>query len=167
MDRVFDGRVFAVEAGLHRYPDGTEHHVAIVRHRPSVVIIPLLDDGRVLLVEQYRPSLERRLWELPAGSTEPDERADGAAIRECAEETGHVPSRVERLAALYPAPGFCDEQLIFFRATGLSRLEPGSSFRPDADEDIEVRPVTLADARAMLARGEIVDLKTAYGLSLA
>jgi ADP-ribose pyrophosphatase len=167
MERVYDGRVFAVEVGRQRFPDGSEHDVAIVRHRPSVVVIPVLDDGRVLLVRQYRPSVDRELWELPAGSLDSDEAAEAAAVRECAEETGYVPTTVTRLAGLYPAPGFCDEELIFFQVRGLSPVKPGSPYHADEDEDILVQPFSMEDARHMVAVGEIVDLKTAYGLTLA
>jgi ADP-ribose pyrophosphatase len=166
MTRVYAGRVFAVEVGQQRFPDGSTHDVEIVRHRPSVVIAPMLDDGQVVLIRQFRPSLNRMLWELPAGSIDPDEGFEAAAVRECAEETGLVPQSVERLAAHHPAPGFCDELLVFFRATGLSPAGADSPYRPDDDENIETRAVTLAEARAMVARGEIEDLKTAFGLTL-
>lgn len=167
MTRVYEGRVFSVDVGRQRFPNGTEHEVAIVRHRPSVVVIPVLDDGRIVLIRQFRPSLNRVLWELPAGSIDPEEALEDAAIRECAEETRLVAARVERLAAHYPAPGFCDELLVFFRATGLVAAGPASPYRADDDEDIETRPFTVAEARAMVARGEIEDLKTAFGLTLA
>ena len=167
MDRVYEGRVFAVEVGQVTFPNGSRHDVAIVRHRPSVVLLPVLDDGRIVLIQQYRPSVGRRLWELPAGSLDPDESLEEAARRECAEETRLVPSTIERLAALYPAPGFCDEQLVFFRVSGMQAVGPDSPYQPDEDEFIETRMCTVAEARTMLAQGEIEDLKTAYGLSLA
>ena len=167
MQRVYEGRVFAVEVGQRRFPNGAEHEIAVVRHRPSVVILPVLDDGRILLIRQYRASVDRMMWELPAGSIDPDEPLESAAIRECAEETRRIPSHVDRLAALYPAPGFCDELLVFFRASSFTEAGPDSPFHADADEDISTRAVTLAEARAMVARGEIEDLKTAFGLTLA
>ncbi len=167
MERVYEGRVFAVEVGRRRFPNGSEHDVAVVRHRPSVVLVPMLDDGRVLLIRQYRPSVDRTLWELPAGSMDPGEALERAAVRECAEETGLVPGVVERLAGLYPAPGFCDEMLVFFRVSSLTEAGPDSPYHADEDEDIETRAFTLAEARAMVARGQIEDLKTAYGLTLA
>jgi hypothetical protein len=77
-----------------------------------------------------------------------------------------VPRHLERLCALYPAPGFCDEELIFFRVSDLRPPPPGSPHHPDEDEDITTRTVTVAEARAMLERGAIVDLKTAYALTL-
>lgn len=166
MVRVYESRVFSVEVGRERFPNGAEHEVTVVRHRPSVVLVPVLEDGRVLLIRQYRPSIRRVLWELPAGSTDPDEAVEHAAVRECAEETGLVPGVVERLAALYPAPGFCDELLVFFRAAALTATGPDSPYHADADEDIETRAFALPEALAMVASGEIEDLKTAYGLSL-
>jgi ADP-ribose pyrophosphatase len=166
MRRVFEGRVFSVEVGQKAFPNGSVHDVALVRHRPSVVLLPMMDDGRVLLIRQYRPSVERVLWELPAGSTYEGEVLEQGAIRECAEETGYVPGSVERLVALYPAPGFCDELLVFFRVTSLRPIGPDSPYRPDADEDIETRAVTIVEAKAMVADGQIEDLKTAYGLTL-
>ena len=77
-----------------------------------------------------------------------------------------MPHRVERVRGLYAAPGFCDEQLIFFRVSDLRKPPPDSPHKPDDDEDITARTVPVAEARAMLERGEIVDLKTAYALTL-
>ncbi len=166
MPIVFKGRVFAVEVERRRFPNGQEHEVAIVRHNPSVVLIPIQDDGRVILIRQYRASLDRMMWEIPAGRVDDGEDPDAAAARECEEEIGLVPGTLERIRGLYPTPGFCDEELIFYRASNLRRPAPDSRHKPDADEDIEAAAVTLDEARAMVERGEIIDLKTAYGLSL-
>jgi len=154
---VFRGRVFSVEV---------EKGIETVRHSPSVVLIPLPDPNHVVLIKQFRPSIGRDLWELPAGGIEPGESADAAAARECEEEIGQVPGRLERLASLYPTPGYCDEEMILFRATELHPPPPDSPHKPDDDEDIEARTVTVAEARMMVARGEIVDMKTAYALTL-
>jgi ADP-ribose pyrophosphatase len=166
MTIVYKGRVFSVEVGRRRFPNGQEHEVAIVRHPPSVVLIPVQDDGRVVLIRQYRPSIDRELWEMPAGSLDPGEHAEEAAARECEEEIGLVPQTVERLQALFPTPGYCDEELMFFRVSGLRPPASDSPHRPDEDEDIHPQPFTVEEARAMVARGEIRDLKTAYALTL-
>ena len=166
MPFVFKSRVFSVEVGKKRFPNGREHEVAIVRHPPSVVLIPLEDDGRVVVIKQYRAPIDRETWEFPAGSLDPDESAEAAARRECEEEIGRVPQRVERLAALFPTPGYCDEQMIFFRLSDLWQPPADSPHKPDEDEDIEARSVTVDEARTMVARGEIIDLKTAYALTL-
>jgi ADP-ribose pyrophosphatase len=158
--------VFSVEVEQHRFPDGREHEVAIVRHPPSVVLIPIADDGCVILIRQYRASIAREMWELPAGSVDEGESSDEAARRECEEEIGLVPAQVERLHGLYPTPGFCDEELIFYRVSDLREPPADSPHRPDEDEDIQAVPMTIDEARAMVERGEIIDLKTAYGLTL-
>jgi ADP-ribose pyrophosphatase len=166
MTIVFKGRVFSVETGERRFPDGGTHRVEIVRHAPSVVLIPVESDGRVVIIKQYRAPLDRETWEFPAGSVNVGETFEEAARRECEEELGRAPHVLQRLVGLYPAPGFCDEQLIFFRVSELRAPAPDSPHKPDEDEVIEPRTIGVADARAMVARGEIVDLKTAYALTL-
>lgn len=166
MTVVYEGRVFSVEVGMRTFPDGRTHAVEIVRHAPSVVLVPIEADGRVVIIRQYRAPLDGQTWEFPAGRVDDGESAEDAARRECEEEIGRVPHQLERIRGLYPAPGFCDEQLIFFRVRDLRAPAPDSPHRPDPDEDIETRSVTAAEARAMVERGEIVDLKTAYALTL-
>ena len=166
MTTVFKGRVFSVETGTRRFPNGQEHDVEIVRHRPCVVLIPVEDDGRIVLVRQYRAPIDRETWELPAGSIDAGEPAEAAARRECEEETGRAPHRLERLGAWFPTPGYCDEEMIFFRVSDLRDPAPGSAHHADEDEHITTTLVTVDEARAMARRGEIVDLKTAYALTL-
>jgi 8-oxo-dGTP pyrophosphatase MutT (NUDIX family) len=166
MPIVYEGRVFSVEVDRRRFPNGTEHEVAVVRHPPSVVLIPMKDRDHVILIRQYRPAVARDLWELPAGSLDPGETAESAAVRECEEEIRLVPGRVERIRGLFPTPGFCDEELIFFRVSDLRRPPPDSPHKPDDDEDIHSEVVAVADAKAMVERGDIIDLKTAYGITL-
>lgn len=166
MPIVFKGRVFSVEVDQRRFPDGREHEVAIVRHSPSVVIIPMRDDGQVILIRQYRASVDRELWEVPAGRVDTGESPEDAVVRECEEEIGLVPRRLQRIRGLYPAPGFCDEELIFFRVSDLVPPPANSPHKPDEDEDIYVQPHSVAAARAMVTSGQIIDLKTAYALTL-
>jgi ADP-ribose pyrophosphatase len=163
---VYTGRVFAVEVEAVRLRSGREFRVEIVRHRPSVVLLPMQSDDRVILVRQYRHPIGRETWELPAGGLDAGESAESAAARECEEEIALVPGRVERLGAFFPAPGFCDEELIFFRLSDLRAPSPDSSHKPDEDEDLLAEVFSVSEAKRMVARGEIVDLKTAYGLTL-
>ena len=165
MPIVYKGRVFSVEVEHARFPNGTEHDVEIVRHAPCVVLIPLQHDGRVVLIRQYRHSVKRDLWELPAGGINAGESPEAAAARECEEEIGLVPGRIERIAGLLPSPGYCDEEMFFFRVSELRAPAADSAHKPDDDEDIAVHPVTVEEARRMVARGDIVDLKTAYALT--
>jgi ADP-ribose pyrophosphatase len=166
MPTVYHGRTFSVEVDRVRFPNGSEHEMEIVRHPPSVVLLPMQDSEHVILIRQYRASIRRELWELPAGNLEPGETPDAAAERECEEEIGLVPGRIERLRGLFPTPGFCDEELIFFRVSSLRPPDPERRRKPDDDEDIQAVTCTIEEAKAMAARGEIIDLKTAYGLTL-
>ncbi len=163
---VYTGRVFSVEVETTRLPSGGDHEMAIVRHPPSVVLIPMQDADHVILIRQYRHSLRREIWELPAGSVNPGESAESAAKRECEEEIELAPHGIESLGGLYPTPGYCDEEMIFFRVWDLRPPPPDSTHKRDEDEDIHARTFTIADAKAMVARGEIIDLKTAYALTL-
>src|ERR1700739_3481022 len=119
-------RVFAVDVEQVPSPDGSgkTHEIATIRHAPCVILIPILDDGRVVLIRQYRHSVKRVLWELPAGSIDPGEDPDVAAARECEEETKRARSHVEKLATMFPAPGYCDEEMMFYRVTGLHEPPP-------------------------------------------
>ena len=166
MSIVYQGRVFSVEVDRIRFPNGGEHEVAAVRHSPSVALIPMKDEDQVILIRQFRPVIGRELRELPAGTADPGESPEAAAVRECEEEIGLVPGKIERLGGFFSAPGFCDEELIFFRVTELQAPPPDSPHEPDDDEDIRPDVFTIAEAKAMAARGEIIDLKTAYGLTL-
>ena len=164
---VYQGRIVNVTLDRVRLPHGPEVDMEVVRHRGSVVLLPMPDPNHVILVKQYRYAIDRWIWELPAGCLEPGEEPDAAAARECEEEVGLVPRRVERLAALHPSPGYCDEQMIFYRLSGLERPAAGAiPAEKDEDESFEVRSYSVAEARALARRGGIVDLKTAFGLTL-
>jgi len=163
-ERIFDGRVFAIDRDRVRMPNGREVVVDVVRHPRSVVLIPVPEPGHVVLIRQFRYAVNKYLWELPAGSVDPGEEPEAAAKRECHEEIGQLPDTVVRLAALLPTPGYCDEEMIFFRVSGLS--VPDEAAALDEDEDIEPRTFTIADAREMVRRGEITDMKTVVGLTL-
>lgn len=166
MSLIFEGRVFSVERSDVEFPDGRSRTIEVVRHPPSVVLLPMLDDGRIMLIRQFRASIQRMLWEIPAGSVDAGETAEAAAARECEEEIGLVPRVVERLGSFYPTPGFCDEELVFFRVSQLEAPPPDSTQRPDEDEDIKAHAFTVDQAKAMVGRGDIIDLKTAYALTL-
>jgi ADP-ribose pyrophosphatase len=163
---VYTSRVFTVEEETITLPGGHQSQLAIVRHRPSVVLIPIQNDGRIVMIRQYRHALKREIWELPAGNVNDGEAPAAAAARECEEEIGQMPTRVERLGSFYPTPGYCDEEMIFFRVSGLQAPAPDSPHKPDDDEEITTQVMAPADAVAMVARGEIIDLKTAYALTL-
>lgn len=161
---AFHGRIFDVHVDRVRFPNGNEVSVEIVRHPRSVVLIPMPDPSRVVLVKQYRYPVDRWLWELPAGSLDPGEEPEAAARRECHEEIGQVPRRIALLGRFFPTPGFCDEEMWLYRLDGLDA--PTAEAQLDEDEIIEPRTFSLAEVRGMIARGEIADMKTVVGLSL-
>ena len=162
--QVFEGKVFSVVRDVVKLPHGPTVTLDLVRHPPSVVILPVPEPGQVVLIRQYRHAVRKWLWEAPAGSVDPGESPEAAASRECHEEIGLLPETVVRLGAMFPTPGYCDEEMIFFRVSGLGESDTPAA--ADEDEDIEARTFTLGDARDMVRRGEIVDMKTVVGLTL-
>ena len=163
-ERAFTGKVFNIDRDRVRMRNGREVTVDVVRHSKSVVLIPVPEPGHVTLVRQYRYAVNSLLWELPAGSVDPGETPEQAARRECHEEIGLVPATIVRVSAMFPTPGYCDEQMIFFRLSGLETTDEQAHV--DEDEDIEARTFELREAREMIRRGEIVDMKTIVGLGL-
>jgi ADP-ribose pyrophosphatase len=163
--KVFEGRIFTVQVETLTLPKGGRFDAEIIRHPGSVVLVPVTDEGRIILVRQYRPAIGQWAWELPAGSLKHGEDPEKAAVRECHEEIGLIPSRLERLGLLYPTPGYCDEEMNFYRLTGLrAPAENDAAAQPDEDEDIESKAFTVDEIRSMIASGEIIDMKTVVAL---
>lgn len=164
---VFSGRIFSIHADRVRLPNGHEATMEVVRHAGSVVLLPMPDADHIMLVKQYRYAIDRWIWELAAGSLDPGESAEAGAARECQEEIGLVAGCIERLGALFPTPGYCDEIMNFFRLTELARPPAGAPpAHHDPDEDLRVRTFAIDEVRRLIRRGEIIDLKTVGGLAL-
>lgn len=132
----------------------------IIVHPGAVTIIPLLDDGRVCLIRNFRAAVNETLIELPAGTLEPQEPPLGTAIRELAEETGYRAKHVEKIHEFYMSPGIMNERMHLFVATGLTLGETNL----DEGEQIEVQPTEWTEAMAMVDDGRIQDAKTLVGL---
>jgi len=164
---IFEGRVFTVRVETIDLPKGGVLQAEIVRHPGSVVIVPVNAQNEIVLVRQYRPAIGRWAWELPAGTLKPGEDVERAARRECQEEIAQIPSRLERLGSFFPTPGYCDEEMTFFSASGLREPGPGDEeAHQDEDEDIEVRAFGRDALQALIASGAVIDMKTIAGLSL-
>ncbi len=163
---VHKGRIIQVEVDVVKLPSGHTVDMEIVRHPGSVVLIPIPAPGSIILIRQYCYPIDRWIWELPAGSLKKGEDPARAAARECEEEIGLVPLSVRRMRSFYPTPGFCDEEMIFFRCTDLQQPGPDSTAQKDEDEELEPKTFSVEDARRLVVEGEIVDLKTAIGLTL-
>lgn len=166
-ERVYSGRIISVDLDSVRFPDGSIGQLEMIRHPGASAVVPLLgdptDDPEVLLIRQYRYAAEAFLYEVPAGRLDPGETPEMCAHRELREETGYTATRVERLFTMFTTPGFTDEKIHLFLATGLT---PGASAR-EADEFMELVPTRLSAALAMIERGEIQDAKTALALLYA
>jgi ADP-ribose pyrophosphatase len=164
---VYKGRVFNITVDRVRYSDGREVKMECVRHPGSVVLLPMPAPDRVVLVRQYRYVVDRWLWELPAGTLEPHESHEAAALRECHEEIGRIAGTAQKLLSLFPSPGFSDEEMHFFLLTDLRDRRPDEpEAHQDPDEILNVKEFSVHDIREMVKSGEIADMKTAVGITL-
>jgi len=166
-DVIYTGRVFNITVDQVAYPDGRIVKMECVRHRGSVVLLPMTAPDRILLVRQYRYVVDRWLWELPAGTLDPNETVEAAALRECHEEVGKIAGHAQKLLSLFPSPGFCDEEMNFFLLTDLRDRLPGEAeAHQDPDEILNVKEFSVKDVREMVRVGEIEDMKTVVGIGL-
>ena len=157
---VYDGRVIRVKLDRVVEPGGVEAIREVVEHHGSVVVIPRLPNGRIVLVRQFRYPAGKPMWELVAGSMEPGEGIIRAARRELQEETGYRAGRLKRLFSFYPSPGFLSEQMHLVEAHDLKL----SQANPEDDERIEVREFSRAEIDKLLRQKKIIDGKTLAGL---
>jgi ADP-ribose pyrophosphatase len=165
-EEIYRGRIFTLVRDRVRLPKGIETTLEVVRHPGAVVLLPMPDAGHVILVKQYRYAVDQWVWELAAGTLKPGEDPEAGAVRECEEETGLAAGRTEFLGAFYPTPGYCDEKMNLFKLTELAPPAGRPAASQDDDEDVRASTFALDEVRAMIGRGEIVDLKTVAGISL-
>ncbi len=159
---VYTGRRVSVAIDTFTAPDGTTIRRDFIMHPGAVVILPVLDADRVVLLRNHRWVVGETLWEVPAGTREPDEPLEDCARRELKEETGYTAATWTYLGFLYASPGVMDEKLHLFVAEGLT---PGA-MAPEADEQLEPVTVRLDEAVRMCLSGEIRDAKTIASLLL-
>jgi ADP-ribose pyrophosphatase len=159
---VHVGRKIKVAIDTQTKADGTVIRRDMIFHPGAVVILPVLDRDHVVLLRNHRPVIEETLWEVPAGTREPDEPIEDCARRELLEETGYQAANWRGLGYLYASPGVLDEKLHLFVAENLT---PGT-MRPEADEDLEPVTVKFDEAIRMCLAGEIKDAKTITSLLL-
>ena len=163
--RQYTGRVISLDVDEVRFPDGSVGSLEMVRHPGASAIVPLLGspddaDPELVLIRQYRYAADGYLYEIPAGRLDAGESPVDCARRELMEETGYRASEVQPLFTMFTTPGFTDEKIHLFLATG---LEAGAHQR-EADEFLELVPTRLSRALSMIERGEIQDAKTALAL---
>ncbi len=166
--RLYEGKIFKLDLDRIRFPDGSEGEMAVVRHPGASAIVPILSDPGgadpdLLLLRQYRYAGGGYLYEIPAGRLDPGEKPIDCAHRELKEETGCTAESVKKMCAPLMTPGFADERIHIFLASGLTR---GDAAR-EADEFAEVQVVKLSRALVMIEQGEIEDAKSIIGILFA
>ena len=159
-DMLYQGRIFDITREQHRMPDGRESTFEFLRHPGGCAVLPVMADGRLLLIRQFRPSIGDYVCEIPAGRLEFDEDPATCVRRELIEEAGYHAVHLESLGFIYSSIGFCDEKIYLFVATDLEQTE--TALEPD--EYIEPLVVDLDTALAMIAAGEVPDAKTQTAL---
>jgi ADP-ribose pyrophosphatase len=165
-ETVFRGVIFSVGHATFATAAGSEFDRDVVRHPGAVAVVPVTEEGEVVLLRQYRPAVERFILEVPAGTRDVDgEPPDETARRELAEEAGYDAGQLEFLAEILNTPGFCDESTRLYLATALA---PVPSRRHGVEEEtLTVERVALAAFDALVDAGEVVDAQTILGVGLA
>lgn len=166
--RVWQWKFLDAHVDRVRFPDGSEGEQMLIHHPGASAVVPFVsdpndDDPEVLLIHQYRYATGGELWEIPAGRLEPGEAPIDCARRELLEETGCTCETLEPMTFLWTTPGFTDERIHLFRASGLTR----GGTAHEADEFIEVVSRPLSHVLGMIRRGEITDAKTMVGVLCA
>jgi ADP-ribose pyrophosphatase len=166
--RVYTGKIISLDVDTVRFPDGSVGELEMIRHPGASAVVPFLSDPRgedpqVLLIRQYRYAADGYLYEIPAGRLDQGEDPRDCALRELKEETGCTAEQMDHLYTIYTTPGFTDEKIHIFMATGLVAGET----KHEADEFLDLHPMLLSRALEMIEAGEIQDAKTALGLLFA
>jgi ADP-ribose pyrophosphatase len=159
---LYNGKIFNVVLEKVTLPNGVVKDREIVRHPGASAMVPLLDDGSVVLIKQYRHAVGQFVWEIPAGTLEPGEAPLECAQRELVEEIGYEAAAFDKLTEIWPAPGYTDEHIHIFLSTGLTKADQNL----EDDEVIETRPTPLNECLEMIKTSEIQDGKTIIGLLL-
>lgn len=159
---IFQGKVISLKVDDVSLPNGKVAKREIVNHPGAVAIIPITDDGKLVLVEQYRKALERSIVEIPAGKIDPGEEPEKTARRELEEETGYGCEQLTYLQTFATSPGFADEIIHLYVASKLYKVEDKAAL--DEDEFVSLMEVTVEEAEQMVKNQQIYDAKTAFAV---
>jgi len=159
-EMVYQGRVFGLRRDEVVEPSGVRATREVITHPGSVVVLPVLPDGRIVMIRQYRHATRQYLWELVAGRKEPEETPKEGAARELLEETGYQAKRFKVFLDVFPTPGFLEERMYLLLAEGLTAGEA----QPEEDEKIEVRAYRVNELKKMIKSGRLRDAKSVAGI---
>ena len=160
---LYQGRVFKLIRENATLDNGVTTDMEFVEHPGATAIIPMLNESRIILLKQYRHALRKYIWEIPAGTIDPQESVINCAKRELIEETGYSAEQWQKLGEMTPVPGYSDERIHIYLATDL--LPAGQNL--DRDEIINVHEIEISEAMEMVNAGKIQDAKSITGLFLA
>jgi ADP-ribose pyrophosphatase len=153
---LYHGRILDLAREVHHMPDNREARFEIIQHPGGAAALPILENGRLLLIRQFRPAAQDFIYEIPAGRLEVGEDAAGCIERELEEEIGYRPGRLKPLGYVYSSVGFCNERIHLFIATKLKQ----SKTAHEPNEFIEPLITSLDEALEMISSGAIIDAKT-------
>ena len=157
----YKGKVFDHQVDEIEYESGNRGIREIAIHPGGAVVIPVKDDGKIILVKQFRYPLKKKLIELPAGKLDKDEDPLVCATRELEEETGYKAKEIKKLGEIYTAPGYCTEVLHIYSVIGLI---PGNHNREEGEHEMEILELPINKIEEMITKGEITDAKTIVGI---
>ena len=163
-DVIFRGKVFDIRVDKIKYSSGNEGIREVAVHPGGAVVVPVRDDGKFIMVSQYRYPFEKFLIEFPAGKLDENEEPQVCALRELQEETGYSAGNIIKMGAISTTPGFCTEFLHIFLAQNLT---PGMHNREEGEYGMEVKEFTFKEIEEKIARGEIIDSKSICGFYMA
>lgn len=159
-EKIYDGKILKVHRDTVMLPNKREATREVVDHPGAVAVVPVLDDGRIVLVKQFRYPIGKVTLEIPAGKLDNNEDPADCVVRELREETGYVANQMSKLTSIYTAPGFSNEVIHIYIARGLVM----DQVCPDEDEFVDVEIYTPEDIKTMIKNGRITDAKTLVGL---
>ncbi|MDQ0339151.1 ADP-ribose pyrophosphatase [Caldalkalibacillus uzonensis] len=157
---IFQGRMISLQVDEVELPNGQTSTREVVKHPGAVAVMPFTTDGRMVVVRQFRKPLEKEIYEIPAGKLEKGEDPASCALRELEEETGFAAESLQLVTSFYTSPGFADELLYIFEATGLTQ----GKVHPDEDEFVEAQLISLEEGLELMAAEQIHDAKTVFAL---
>lgn len=159
---IFKGRIISLQVDEVMLPNGSTSKREIIKHPGAVAVIAITEEGKLVVVEQYRKALEKAIVEIPAGKLEKGEDPDLCARRELEEETGYGCKDMELISSFYTSPGFADEIVHVYLASGLYKIENAAGL--DEDEFVNLMEITLEEAQGLIKDQKIFDAKTMYAV---